>query len=118
MPRTKLDNYLRAYRKRSGLSQDEVAYLLGANAGTMVSRYERGGRLPSLDTALACDFIFGASTRVLFAGRQQKVERLVRRRVARLQERLGSRVSKASSQKLHALAEIREPNGEPSTFAQ
>ncbi len=35
----KLANYLRAYRKRSGLSQSEVAYLLGCKNGAQVSRY-------------------------------------------------------------------------------
>jgi len=108
--RTKLNNYLRAYRKRSGLSQDEVAYLLGSSTGTKVSRYERGGRQPNLDTALAYEAIFRVPTRVLFAGRQQKVDQAVRRRVARLQERIGvQNQSLRGSRKLAALAAIREP---------
>lgn len=119
MPRIKLDNYLRAYRKRSGLSQDEVAFLLGSRSGTKVSRFEHGGRLPNLDTALAYDFIFHASTRVLFAGRQQKVERLIRKRVARLRARLGTHESpRRSSRKLQALAAICQAVGGSSTSAR
>lgn len=107
MPRTKLDNYLRAYRRRSGLSQDEVAYLLGTRSGTKISRYERGGRLPDLDTALAFKAIFHLPVGVLFAGRQQKVERSVLRRAAKLQQRLETEGPK----KLRALAAIRQLSG-------
>ena len=109
MSRTKLNNYLRAYRKRSGLSQDEVAYLLGSQTGSKVSRYEHGRR-PSLDTALAYEVIFrlfDIPTRELFAGRYQKVESSIRRRAARLQERIHAR-PKLSSRKVETLAAIRK----------
>ena len=109
MSRTKLDNYLRAYRKRSGLSQDEVAYLLGSETGSKVSRYEHARR-PSLDTALGYEVIFrlfDIPTRELFAGRYQKVERSIRNRAARLQERIQVR-PKLSSRKLETLAAIRK----------
>ena len=49
----KLQNYLRTYRKRSGLSQDEVAFLLGCQTGAKVSRYEPFARKPSLETLFA-----------------------------------------------------------------
>ena len=71
----KLENYLRTYRKRSGLSQDEVAYLLGCQNGTKVSRYERFARKPSLETLFAYEVVFGAPARELFAGVYQKVGR-------------------------------------------
>ena len=71
----KLENYLRTYRKRSGLSQDEVAFLLGCQNGTKVSRYERFARKPSLETLFAYEVVFGASARELFAGAYQKVEK-------------------------------------------
>ena len=47
-----LENYLRTYRKRSNLSQDEVAFLLGCRGGTKVSRYERHARKPNLEQFL------------------------------------------------------------------
>jgi len=64
----KLNNYLRTYRKRASLSQDEVAYLLGCRSGAKVSRYERFARQPTLQTALAYEAIFGVPVRELFAG--------------------------------------------------
>ena len=109
MSRTKLDNYLRAYRKRSGLSQDEVAYLLGSQTGSKVSRYEHDRR-PSLDTALGYEVIFrlfDIPARDLFAGRYQEVERSIRKRAARLQERIHA-CPKLSSRKLETLAAIRK----------
>src|ERR1700756_3249558 len=36
----RLPNYLRAQRRKSGLSQNEIAYLLGRMNGAQVSRYE------------------------------------------------------------------------------
>jgi hypothetical protein len=41
MATPKLENYLRAYRKKSGLTQRGLAFLLGWQNGGQVSRYER-----------------------------------------------------------------------------
>ncbi len=76
-----LDNYLLAYRKTAGLSQDDVAYLLGSRSGTKIARYERRSRVPLLDTALAYEAVFGTPVRTLFAGRSHNIERKVGRRV-------------------------------------
>jgi transcriptional regulator with XRE-family HTH domain len=88
MPAHKLDNYLRMYRKRAGLSQDEVAYLLGTKSGTMTSRYERFRRTPSLETALAYEAIYGVPAKELFAGVSARAERVVRHRARILRKRL------------------------------
>jgi hypothetical protein len=42
----KLPHYLRTFRKHSGLSQDELAYLLYLQSGTKVCRYERFPSVP------------------------------------------------------------------------
>ena len=83
-----LDNYLRTYRKRAGLSQDEVAFLLGGGCGTQVSRYELGKRLPSLETALALEAILGVPVKKIFLGRFSKVDLEVRERAKILREKL------------------------------
>lgn len=64
----KLHNYLRTYRKRSGLSQRELAFLLGCRSGAKVSRYERLARQPGLRTVFAYVAIFGVPPQELFAG--------------------------------------------------
>ena len=44
---TQLPNYLRAHRKATGLSQRDVARLLGGGNGSKVSGYEHFSRTPS-----------------------------------------------------------------------
>jgi DNA-binding XRE family transcriptional regulator len=84
----RLDNYLRMYRKRSALSQEEVAFLLGIQSGTEVSRHEKNRRVPTLDTALAYEAIFGQPSGELFAGRLERLQRRIARRAGNLAERL------------------------------
>ncbi len=88
MPYTKLPNYLKTYRKRAGLSEDEVAFLLGCAGGQPVSRCEHFHRIPSFRAMLAYRVIFQTSVRELFSGEYQKVERTVARQAERLAERL------------------------------
>jgi len=68
MAQPKLHNYLKTYRRRAGLSQDELAYLLGCADGAKVSRYERRERQPSLETLLAYQVLLGPDASELFAG--------------------------------------------------
>jgi transcriptional regulator with XRE-family HTH domain len=78
------DNYIRSYRKRSGLTQDELSFLLGSKSGTRVSRYELGRREPSLELLLALEAIFGVSVGALYRRRLSKVEESVRERAGKL----------------------------------
>ena len=88
MPIQKLPNYLRTYRKRACLSQDEIAYLLGCQSGAKVSRYERFAREPTLKTALLFEVIFRTPASELFGGVFQKVEREAMRRARLLVRKL------------------------------
>jgi transcriptional regulator with XRE-family HTH domain len=92
----KLENYLRTYRKRSGLSQEEVAFLLGCQNGTKVSRYERFARKPSLESLFAYEVVFGAPARELFAGAYQKVEK----RISNRAELLARKVNRATPDRM------------------
>lgn len=66
--RTAPHNYLRTFRKRSALTQVDIAFLLGARSGAKVSRLERLSRFPNLKTAFACQVIFGVPADELFPG--------------------------------------------------
>lgn len=72
------------YRKRSCLTQTEVAYLLDLHDGAKVSRYERFKRLPSLETALAYRAVFRQPIDELLAGTYDDIEKHVRCRARRL----------------------------------
>ena len=88
MPYHPLLNYLKTYRKRAGLTQDEVAFLLGCTSGAKVSRYERLARRPSLETAFAYEALFRVPAREIFAGVFQKVEHKAIRRARLLAEKV------------------------------
>jgi len=75
-----LDNYLRTERRHARLSQEEIAFLLGSRDGAQVSRYERGRRLPSLETAFAYEAILAIPVRELFLGIFQQVDLEVKAR--------------------------------------
>ncbi len=79
-----LPNYLRAHRKRSGLSQDDLAFLLGCRRETKVTRYERFARQPRLQTAFACAIIFRVPAEALFAGAHADARELVLRQARAL----------------------------------
>jgi len=106
----RLNNYLRSYRRRSGLSQSEVAFLLGSHNGAQVSRYEKDHRLPPLRTALVYATIFGVSLGELFSGIRLGVEKEVLRRIKELRAKLEKRRTEhratgADFRKLHWLDE-------------
>lgn len=107
MTSTKLPNYLRSNRKRLGLSQDEVAFLLGAQKGVKVSRYETFAREPSLGTALAFEAILKRPVSELFAGLYQKVDREVMARAKALAHRsVYQKGTRENVRKLKTLASI------------
>jgi transcriptional regulator with XRE-family HTH domain len=83
-----VQNYLRTVRKESGLTQDEVGFLLGSPNGGIVSRYEQFNRLPSLETAYALEALFGMPGRELFAGTFDKAKRQLAKRAKILEKRL------------------------------
>jgi len=102
MSSTRLSNYLRSNRKRLALSQDEVAFLLGAKGGTKVCRYERFVRQPTLETALACEAIFQKPVSELFGGLYQRVEEDVTARARQLADKCDPRAGR----KRHVLTNI------------
>lgn len=85
---SKLPNYLKTQRRRFGISQREMAYLLGYKSPMDISRFERSLRIPSLQTALAYQAVFGVPVAELFAGFYQKVEKETAKRARLLQQTL------------------------------
>jgi transcriptional regulator with XRE-family HTH domain len=82
-----LPNYLRPQRKQYSLSREEVAFLLGAKVadkGGKVSRDENSSRLPTLETALAYEAMYGRPIRELFAGLYEQVAKDVSSRAKTL----------------------------------
>jgi len=79
-----LQNYLRMYRRRTGLSEREVAYLLGCHCSSKESRYEHGVRCPNLKTVFAYETVYGAPPENLFSGIYHEVKKATVRRARAL----------------------------------
>jgi transcriptional regulator with XRE-family HTH domain len=80
----RLPNYLRTHRKRAGLSQDEVAFLMGCESGAKVSRYEMNRRQLPVETVFAYEAVFGVPARELLAGVYDEAEQTTRKRAGLL----------------------------------
>lgn len=90
---------LRTYRRTWGLTQKELADLLGFESRTQVSRIEHGKRVPGLEIALACTTLFGVSLGELFPQLAVEVEENLRKKIARLQEGSPQRTDPHESRK-------------------
>ena len=76
------------FRRSAGLTQKEVAYLLGVPHPSQISRMERSVRDPNLQTLLAYELLFRTPARRLFAGVQEEVDKRTTGRAKRLLSRL------------------------------
>lgn len=70
-------SYVRRNRRRWGLTQRELALLLGLSSSSAVSRIERSKRTPSAAALIACSIVFGLSVPELFPLLQQEIEEAV-----------------------------------------
>jgi len=97
-------SYLRTHRKKGGLTQDEMAFLLGYQSGTKISRFERLARHPNLETAIACQVVFGVPAHKLFPGLFAEVERTVIERARLLSGKLEAQSARGRTGARHKLA--------------
>lgn len=107
MKKRRLHNYVYSARLKSGLSQDDVAFLMGCKSGSKLSRCERQRRTCTLKAALGFEIIFGVQLRDLFAGFGDDIESAIVKRAGRLGQMIMSKPpTKKRTQKLKALAVI------------
>ena len=107
MSQDPLKTYLLTYRKRTGFSQREIAFLLGISSGTTVSKHETGARKPFLKAALSYQIILGESASDLFAGWYMELARAIRGRAVKLRVRLCALPkTPANMQKLKAVRQL------------
>jgi len=84
----KLRNYLRVYRRRWYLTQEELALLLGYDAESFISRLERDERAITLAAASACQALFGVELRELFTAVAEGQQETLVVRMQELSDRL------------------------------
>jgi transcriptional regulator with XRE-family HTH domain len=77
-------NLLRVVRRRLGLTQRELAFLLGYDSESQVSRIENGSRMPFLAEALIIELVFGVPAVRIFPQVREVVGERVGQRVKAL----------------------------------
>src|SRR5213592_838656 len=75
-------SYVRTHRKKSGLTQRELAQLLGYESKSPVSRHETAAGIPTLDIALAYEAIFHVPIAELFPDLYRTAEATVEAKLA------------------------------------
>ena len=85
--------YLRTHRRNWGLTQKELAKLVGTASSVQISRYENGKRAPRIEVALACQVIFGVPPSIMFPDTYALAEEEVMRNMYRMDQALENTTS-------------------------
>jgi transcriptional regulator with XRE-family HTH domain len=107
---------MRFFRRRLGLTQRELADVLGYDSDSQISRIENGSRMPQLSEVLVIELVFGVPGVAVFPEIVQTVGRRVCRRVRQLIQELKSaegvhsRAAYKTAQLERVLASLRSRN--------
>lgn len=96
-------NYVRTSRLRHGLSVQDLAHLINQRSPTVISQYEHGDRVPTLEGALALEAVFGLAPREMFPDLFEHVEEVVMRQGRALYDRLEGLTDRGSEAKRELL---------------
>lgn len=113
--RNTIENRLWQTRKRRGLEQKQIAYLLNHHTADQVSRYELGTRMPTLETALLLEMILGTPLRILYKDIYEQLQAKLKERfehVPQLHDRLAEFLSDDSVREYCAYRELLQ-TGQP-----
>ena len=89
-------NYLRLYRKKSPLTQSDIAFLLQLPDYSNISRYEKGHRVPNIDLLIAYHYLFKTPIESFFELQSNEILVSLRQRIELLIKEL-----KESSPAIH-----------------
>ena len=107
-----LPSYLRTLRKQWGLSQPELAELLGISSSALC-KVETLARKPSAKLLLSAEIIFGLPTQDIFPAAHGAIAQDILKRAQALSNRLETKTDAANLQKLRLLTEIIERSNAP-----
>lgn len=97
--------YLKALRRRSAFSQEDVAFLLGAFTGARVSRHETGACAPPLEVALAYEVIFEVAIADIYEDDVLRIVAQIHKQARTLHESLAFRLKDPLRQEKRAALE-------------
>ncbi|MBS1683984.1 MAG: helix-turn-helix transcriptional regulator [Bacteroidetes bacterium] len=78
-------NFLRIIRKRTHLTQVDIASLLNISDFANVSRWEKGIKTPNVEILLGYHILFGISVESLFDRQKQELKQIL---IPRIRERI------------------------------
>ena len=81
-------NYLRLHRRKRGLTQEELAYLLGYQSGAKISRLEQAESAQVLSLGFTFELLFGVDAREIYPALYDAVRQTVSQRLRELGIRL------------------------------
>lgn len=107
-------NYVRTLRRSWAFTQEEIAVLLGFKDRSGISRIESGKRLPSLESTLALEVLFGVAPKQLFPDLYTETEEALLRRAYPLYEATLNTTTPSDMRKREALDEAMRRATQPS----
>lgn len=72
---------LRIHRKRTHLTQSDVAFLLNLKDNSLISRYEKGERPPTIDIILTYHLLFDSQLGSFFADHRHHIKSRIASRI-------------------------------------
>src|SRR5579864_8394666 len=103
-------NYVRTFRQRHALTEDELAFLVSHHSHTPISRIETGRPVPTLGVGLALEVLFKQSPRHMFPGLYETVEDEVMRRAKSFLDDLEDHTDAKSRAKRDLLEGLARPD--------
>ena len=88
---------IRYQRRKSGLTQRELAEILGTIGDRQVARHENSHAMPSSLVVIGYEVVFQASAEQLFPGAYETVRQGIEQRLAEMERRLRENASKGRS---------------------
>lgn len=94
MASEQISNNLRSHRRRSGLSQRELALIAGYETAYPVSRHERSATIPAMHIALSYEVIFRTPIHELCPGLYRSIEASIELRLTEMENDLQQSTAK------------------------
>jgi transcriptional regulator with XRE-family HTH domain len=104
MPRTRLTNYLRTERLRSGLSQEELGELLGLSRSAITKM--EGKRNPSAQLIISANIVFDRHPHHLFPEQYDALQHDILSRALSMTERFADCADAPSQRKYSCLCSL------------
>src|SRR5882672_1704021 len=99
-------NYFRLHRRRLGFTQAELAFLVGYQSESNISRLEQHERAVALAVGFACQTVFGHELHEIYPGLHEEVVEQVTGRMRELYQKLEQkRPTERTIAKLRALSD-------------